>query len=128
MESLQTIDQGWQIYGALGAFAMLLTTAVGLFKQPVIQNILPTKMRWISFKPITKVAVIFAGACAGSGLLAYLGGVSVVSAIGLGISAGFAAIGVRETKETLTTKSELIPKSEFRNTSLRTSLDVPLSK
>lgn len=124
MEAVQLIDQGWHTYGYLGALAMLLTTAVGLYKQPVIQNLVPDRMKWLNLKPVAKVIVIFVAAGAGSGLLAYLGGASVAAAAGLGISAGFAAIGIRETKETLISQPRATA-SKFRSTSLKTKLELP---
>jgi hypothetical protein len=124
MEAVQLIDQGWHTYGYLGVLATLLTAAVGLYKQPVIQNLVPAQMKWLNLKPVVKVAVIFVAAGAGSGLLAYLGGASVAAAVGLGISAGFAAIGIRETKETLVSKP-VRSTSKFRNTSLKTKLELP---
>jgi hypothetical protein len=127
MEAIQAIDQGWQTYGLLGGLATMLTLAVGLYKQPMIQNAVPNKMKWINLGPIPKLIAIFATACVGSGFLAYLGGASVVAAVGLGISAGFAAIGMRETKETITKGSAngYIPSTISRGVSLKTKLELP---
>ena len=65
---LDEAAQAYASYGWLGALGVVLTFAVGLYKLPAIQNMLPERARWASLHPRAQMGLVLLFSLSGFGL------------------------------------------------------------
>jgi len=87
--------------GVLGALSVLVTSAVAIFRTSLIQDVLPTNFKWVSWSPIARTLFVFFVSFFGSILTTIAAGASFFSALPIAITAALAAMGVRKTFKTV---------------------------
>lgn len=100
---MESIGMAWEQYGALGALGVALTLSVGFFKGKVSPH-LPKRYQWQAWAPWLRWSVVFSTAGIGATITSHLADLAWPASIGLGVNAGFIAIGIRESKRALSPK------------------------
>lgn len=91
-QAFEAIVQGGDSYGFLGAFSALLTVGVGVFKF-FAPDYWARQKRWV------KLSWVFGTATGGALVLALVTGVAIPAALFGSTLAGFAAIGMHQSKK-----------------------------